>query len=317
MRTLLIAPLLAAGVFVLTGCEDWGDWGPSDRYKEDFHQSYPLKPGGTVSVENFNGPVEIMSWEQDTVEVNGTKYAAQKSYLDDMKIDVSATPSAVHIHTIRPSMSRGNCGARYSIRVPKRVVLDEIASSNGHIRIERIDGTVRLRTSNGGVRVDYLKGDLNARTSNAAIELRDIDGNARVHTSNGHIDAESEHGSFEAETSNSKIEATLLDPAPDWPVKLQTSNGHIELTLKGSRLPDIRAGTSNSSIVLHLPESVNARVRAATSRHSSITTDFDELFRGNNEDRRGRHSDIDGRIGSGGPLFDLSTSNGPIKILKL
>lgn len=316
MRIRLIAPLLAAGLFVLTGCEDFGDWGPSDRYKEDFHHSYDLKPGGTVSVDNFNGSVEIMSWEQDTVEVNGTKYAGQKSYLDDMKIDISATPGAVRIRTIRPSMSRGNCGARYSIRVPKRVMLDEIVSSNGGIRIDRVEGNARLRTSNGGLRIDGLKGDVNARTSNGSIELRDIDGNVRVHTSNGRIDAETTHGSFEAETSNSRIEATLDDPAPDWPIKLNSSNGHIELTLRGAKLPDVRADTSNSSIVLHLPPSVNARVRAATSRHSSITTDFDQLFRDDEGDRRGRRSEVDGRIGSGGPLFDLSTSNGAIKILK-
>jgi DUF4097 and DUF4098 domain-containing protein YvlB len=311
MRALWIASLLAAGLFVLSGCEDWGDWGSSDRYKEDFHYSYALKPGGTVSVENFNGPVEIMSWEQDTVEVNGTKHASQRSYLDDMKIDISATPGSVRIRTIRPSISHGNFGASYSIRVPKRVMLDEIASSNGGIRIDRIEGNARLRTSNGGVRVDGLKGELNARTTNGSIELRDVDGNVRVHTSNGHIDAETTHGSFEAETSNSKIEATLLDPAPDWPIRLNTSNGHIELTLRGAKLPDLHADTSNSSIVLHLPASVNARVRGTTSRHSSITSEFDELL------RDGSRSEVDGRIGSGGPLLDLSTSNGPIKILKL
>jgi DUF4097 and DUF4098 domain-containing protein YvlB len=311
MRALLIAPLLAAGLCVLTGCEDWGDWGPSDRYKEDFHHSYAMKPGGTVSVENFNGPVEIMSWEQDTVEVNGTKYASQKSYLEELKIDISATPGAVRIRSIRPSMSHCNCGVSYAIRVPKRVLLDEIVSSNGAIRIDRTEGNARLRTSNGAVRIEGFKGDLNARTSNGSIELRDLDGNARVHTSNGHIDAETTNGSFEAETSNAKIEATLLEPASDWPIRLHTSNGHIEVTLKGGKLPDLHAETSNSSIVLHVPSSLNARVRASTSRHSSITSDFDELFHG-----EGRRSDVDGRIGSGGPLLDLSTSNGPIKILK-
>src|ERR1051326_6452813 len=282
MRGTLLTPLLAAGLLVLTGCEDWGDWGPSDRYKEDFHHSYAMKPGGTLSMENFNGPVEIMSWEQDTVEINGTKHASQRSYLDEMKIDVSATPGAVRIRTLRPSLSHCNCGARYSIRVPRRVMLDEIVSSNGGIRIDRIEG------------------------------------NARVRTSNGSIDAEATHGSFEAETSNGRIEVTLVEPGADWPMRLTTSNGHIELTMKGNKLPDVRASTSNSSVVVHLPASVNARVRAATSHHNNITTDFNELLRSDEEDdRRRRRSEVEGRLGSGGPLIDLSTSNGPIKILKL
>lgn len=317
MRTLWCAPILAAGLFVLTGCEDFGDWGPSDRYKEDFHYSYALKPGGTVSVENFNGSVEILGWEQNTIEINGTKYASQKAYLDDMKVDVSATPGAVRIRTVRPSLTRGNCGARYTLRVPRRVVLDEITSSNGSIRIEDVEGTARLRTSNGGVRIERLKGDLNVRTSNGAVEVRDLDGNARVHTSNGGIEADASHGSFEAETSNGKIEATLADPAASWPLRLHSSNGPIELTLMTAKLPDVRAESSNSSIILHLPASASARVRASTSHHSSITSDFDELMRGrDDEDRHQRRSDVEGTIGSGGPLLDLSTSNGSIKILK-
>lgn len=317
MRTLWCAPVLAAGLFVLTGCEDFGDWGPSDRYREDFHYSYALKPGGTVSLESFNGSIEVMSWEQPTVEVNGTKYASQKEYLDEMKVDANATPGQVRIRMLRPSFSHGNCGARFSIRVPKQVVLDEIVTSNGPIRVDGIDGNVRVRTSNGGVRVDNLKGELTARTSNGAIELREIEGNVRLHTSNGHIDAEASNGSFEAETSNSKIEARLVNPVSNWPVRLNSSNGHIDLTLQGSKMPDVRAETSNSSIELHLPASVNARVRASTSHHSSVTSDFDQLMRsGEDDDRHGRQSEVEGTLGSGGPLMDLSTSNGSIKILK-
>ncbi len=318
MRTLWYTPALATGLLALAGCHEWGDWGPSDRFREDFHYSYTLNPGGTLSIDNFNGAVEISGWDQNTVEVNGTKYASSKEYLDDVKIDVSDTPGVIRIRTIRPSMSSGGYGARYTIRVPKRVMLDEINTSNGLIRVDGIDGTARLRTSNGPVRIERLKGDLNARTSNGGIYLRDYDGNARLQTSNGSIEAEASRGSFEAETSNGKIEATLNDPAANWPVKLHTSNGHIELNIKGAKVPDVRADSSNSSIVVRLPASANARVRASTSRHSSITSDFDTLMSlANDDDRRHRHSDVEGTIGNGGPLIDLSTRNGSIKILKL
>lgn len=320
-RSMVAAPLLAAGLLITAACDaDFGDWGPSDRYKADFHESRPLNPGGTVSIDNFNGSIEIASWNENSVEINGTKYASQRDYLDQMKIDVSGGPGAVRIRTIRPSFSHCNCGARYTIRVPKRVTLDEIVSSNGPLRVESIEGAVRLRTSNGGIRIEGVKGDVRGRTSNGAIEIRDLEGNANVHTSNGPVDAEASRGSFEAETSNGKITAMLDDPTSNWPIRLNTSNGPIDLTLKGSTLPDVRADTSNSSIVLHLPPSASARVRANTSNHSSITSDFDSLMGGDEEDDRGkrhRRSSVDGKIGQGGPLLDLSTSNGPIKILKL
>jgi DUF4097 and DUF4098 domain-containing protein YvlB len=318
MRTLWYSAVLAPSLLLLAGCDEFGDWGPSDRYKEDFHYSYPLTPGGTLSLENFNGQVEISGWDQNEVEVNGTKYASSKEYLDEMKIDVGATPGVVRIRTIRPSMSHGGSGARYTIRVPKHVALDEITTTNGPIRIDGIDGSVRLRTSNGTVRIERLGGDLNARTTNGGIYLRDVDGNVRLQTTNGGIEAEASHGSFEAETSNGKIEVTLNDPAANWPVKLHTHNGHIDLSIRGSKLPDVRAESSNSTIVVRLPSSASARVRASTSHHSSVTSDFDTLMHsGDDEDRRHRRSDVEGTIGGGGPLIELSTSNGAIKIVKL
>jgi DUF4097 and DUF4098 domain-containing protein YvlB len=163
-----------------------------------------------------------------------------------------------------------------------------------------------------------LGGDLNARTTNGGIYLRDVDGNVRLQTTNGGIEAEASHGSFEAETSNGKIEVTLNDPAANWPVKLHTHNGHIDLSIRGSKLPDVRAESSNSTIVVRLPSSASARVRASTSHHSSVTSDFDTLMHsGDDEDRRRRRSDVEGTIGGGGPLIELSTSNGAIKIVKL
>jgi hypothetical protein len=105
----------------------------------------------------------------------------------------------------------------------------------------------------------------------------------------------------------------LNDPAATWPVRAETSNGHIDLTLDAKQLPEVRASTRNSSILLRLPAAASARVRAATS-HSSITSDFDGLR--SDSDRR-RNSELHGTIGSGGPLIELDSSNGSIKILKL
>ena len=50
----------------LAGCDDidLDGFGGSQRYKEDFHFSYPLTAGGTLRVERFNGSVEISGWER-------------------------------------------------------------------------------------------------------------------------------------------------------------------------------------------------------------------------------------------------------------
>src|ERR1700747_2428747 len=93
---------LGLSVLGLTACEDFDIGGVSDRYREDFHFSYPLNAGATVQVENANGSVEIVGWDKDTIEIDGTKYASSEERLKETKIDVSPSPGSVTIRTIPP-----------------------------------------------------------------------------------------------------------------------------------------------------------------------------------------------------------------------
>ena len=97
---------------------------------------------------------------------------------------------------------------------------------------------------------------------------------------------------------------------PENPVRLESSNGHIELTMDSAR--DVHASTSNSSITVRMPASVNADLNAHTS-NSSITSDFDVNVHGGTISKRR----MEGRIGNGGPMLDLGTSNGSIKLLRM
>jgi hypothetical protein len=305
-------PLLAA-MFTLAGCIYVGDWGDSGAYRADFHSTYPLNPGGRVMVESFNGSIDLIGWDQNSVEINGTKHASSRGALDDLKIDVRAAPDSVRIRAVRGSDTFSQGGVRFSIRVPRKALLELIASTNGKIDVEDVEGGARLRTSNGAIRIVRCKGEVEAETRNGAIDAEDVSGNANFHTTNGAVRADTKGGSLEASTSNSSITARVTDPPVNSPIQLSSTNGHIELTVEARQVPEIRASTRNSSILLRIPATANARVRASTSSHSPITSEFDDL----GGDRGRHHSDLEGNIGHGGPLVDLKTTNGPIRILKL
>lgn len=307
MRLALRSAAVVAPLFFLAACDEFS-FGDFERYKEDFHYNYPLTSGGRMSLENFNGSIEISTWEKDSVEINGTKYANSEQAVHDIKIDVSSSPSVLQVRTV-PAFGTRNAGARYTIRVPHRVQLDRIVSSNGSIKVEDIDGMVNARSSNGTIRVWRINGPLDAQTSNGSIEASGQTGNATLRTSNGSVRVEIAKGGLAATTSNGSITARLTQPDTTQPVRIESSNGHIDLSMDAVR--DVHATTSNSSIVVHIPDNAGARVRARTS-NSSITTDFDVLTRG----MMSKHS-LEGTLGSGGPLIDLSTSNGSIKLLKM
>jgi len=310
MKRCALGLLCLGAVSLLSGCVGVGDW-DADAYKEEFHSSRPLQPGGRVTVETFNGSVEVAGWEQDSVEINGTKHAGSRSTLEDIKIDINGDPSSLRIRAVRPSDGLRSAGVHFSIRVPRKAVLELVSSSNGRIELESVDGNARLRTSNGRIRISRLGGNLEAETSNGTIEAHEVHGNVKLHTSNGTIRADARGGGFEATTSNGRIEVRLQDPSSE-PVRLRSSNGHIELAIDAKELPEVRAFTNNSSILLRVPAMSNARVRAYTS-HASVSSDFPELH----SDRDRKPSEMDGSIGRGGPLLELETSNGPIQIEKL
>ena len=284
--------LLSAVVVSLVGC-DFEEWGNTQRFQEDFNQSHPLKAGGRLYVETFNGSVEISGWDRETAEISGTKYASTEQARNALRVDIVATGDSVRIRTVRPTGHRGSMGAKYVIRVPNRTTLERVETSNGAVRIDGIEGDARVRTSNGSVRAGRLKGALEATTSNAGVELDEVQGAAVVETSNG------------------GIQASLREVAPRQSVKLTTSNGGIELAMGSFKENEIEAATSNGGITLRLPATTAARLKANTS-NASVSSDLEVKSAG----EPGKNH-LEGTIGAGGPPITLTTSNGSIRIHKM
>jgi DUF4097 and DUF4098 domain-containing protein YvlB len=297
---------LSAALLSLTSCiVGVGDW---ERYNKDFHMSYPLKPGGRLSVETFNGSIDISGWDQDTVDISGTKYGPTQDAADNLRVNVDNTPDSVSIRVPRPTEWRNNQGARLTIKVPRKTQLDHIVTTNSSIQTDDGVGPTRMHTSNGSIRVADLHGELEAETSNSSIELERVDGNVRVHSSNGHIRAEQVNGSVDASTSNSKVDVEV--ERTDKEVRIDTTNSGVELALPPHFASSVHVNTNNGAITLRMGSDINARLSARTS-NSSIDTEFE--IRAQGELSRNR---LEGSIGSGGPLIDLSTSNGSIRLVK-
>ncbi len=311
-RTLACWP--AAALFLAAGCgiEGFDIFADQQRFKQDFHYSYDLAPGGRLSLDNFNGGVEIIGWEKNAVDISGVKYASTEDLLKQVQVEISAQPKEIRIRTIHPSGRRNGFGARYVLRVPHHTLLDRIQTTNGSIRAESVEGGARLLTTNGSVHALKLRGELDIQTTNGAIEAIGQEGPATLHTTNGAVSVDGLRGALDASTTNGRIRARVLTIEAGKRLRASTSNGSIELTVETLKDNDVRASTSNGSITLRLPAALNAHLRAVTT-NSSVTTDFDVQDHG----RARTKKRLDAQVGAGGPLIDLTTTNGSIKILKL
>ena len=288
LRMLAFLPVAALAV-ATAGCDDFDfDGGGGTRVETPFHFNYALQPGARVELETFNGNVEIRSWDQNQIDISGSKWANSVALCDAIRIDTHATPDSVTIRAVRPSEHHGNMGAKFVVRLPRNVSLNRIVSSNGGIRVENINGPVHAETSNGGVTLAQIQGTVDASTSNGEIGLSDVTGNATLETSNGRIHVDHIAG---------VVNAT-------------SSNGEISLAFSAPPRSDIHASTSNSGIELSMPATSPAHIRADTS-NGTISSDFTVA-----QQSAPTKNHLEGAVNGGGPMLDLSTSNGNIKILK-
>lgn len=294
-------------VVFLTGC-DPADFAPSDRFTADFH--YTLKPPDRLSVEDSNGEIEIAGWDEPTIEVTGVRFGPTQEALDSVKIDIHESSAFTEIRATHPNGFHGSPGARFLIHAPRKTVTDRIVSSNGLVRVHDMTANTRVHTSNGAVRVENVRGDVDATTSNGSINLDTVSGQLSLRTSNGHIEGQELTGACEAETSNGPV-TLRFKAAPEGAVRVHTSNGAVEMTMAKAPKEGIRVQTSTGSIQMELPGDTSARVNAEASQ-SNVSSDFE--ISGSSENRDKKH--LEGSIGTGGPLIELTTHNGGIHIRK-
>jgi DUF4097 and DUF4098 domain-containing protein YvlB len=306
MRVAFGAGGFAACLVAMGGCVV-GDIGPADRFHEDFHYTFPVGQKARIDAESFNGAIDIEGWDRPEVEITGMKFASTESGRDAIRIDVHHTQDSVEVRAVRPSERPGNMGAKFTLHVPRNAEVDRVTTSNGSIAVQDVGRAAHLNSSNGPIRINGVRGEVEAHTSNGPIDAESLEGMAKLKTSNGHIRVDGIAGGLEAETSNGGITARLVS-SPSAPVRLHTSNGPVDLTMEKAPQGDIRAETRNSPITLHLPAETSSNVTADTS-NSSVKCDFDVA--GDNE-----KGHLHGNIGAGGHAIELTTSNGPIRIVK-
>jgi len=246
MRATLLTPILAAALLSLTAC-DFEDIGNGSRYSSDFHYNYPLKAGGRLEVDTFNGAVEISGWDQSTVDISGTKYGSTQDSADSIRVNVDHSTDSILIRAVR-SLEHRNQSVRFTIMVPRDVVLDRINTSNGAIRVKEVGGPARLNTSNGKIQAEEIRGPINASTSNGSIDislLPDYQGDLHANTSNGGITVRAStepNARLSARTSNGSVKSDF-----DVRVQGELTRNHMEGILgHGGGVMDLH--TSNGSI---------------------------------------------------------------------
>ena len=255
----------ALAVVCLTGLGALAQPGPAGQKKsapravvtERFQRTLPLASGGTFSLANVNGSIEVEGWSREEVQITALQTtragAVEKS---GVKIEVLTRLDGITVRTIYPEGEGVDVGVEYHVRVPHRVRLESVATVNGSVRIRAVEGAGVLRTVNGNIEFYDGAGHFDARSTNGNIymELRHLgdtraegDAPATIETINGTVVL-----ALPSQT-NSDLDIRSLngDFSSELPVERSASAGGRQLRCRlGTGGRRLRIQTTNGAVRL-------------------------------------------------------------------
>ena len=233
---------------------------------ETVDRTFDVRAGANVLLTNVNGSITITAWDQPRVrvvaekEVDGDRREAQEA-MKELRIEFQQRDGGLSVITHYPKENSGggifdwlmgddvDAQVKYELTVPRTMNLD-VSNTNGSINVSEVAGTHELETTNGRIRVQRCA------------------------------------GTIDASTTNGSIEAELLRVTKGQPMRFDTTNGRITVTVPRDFAAEVDARTTNGSISSDLP--------VATTKFSS-----NRLY---------------GTINGGGTPLRLRTTNGGITI---
>jgi len=275
-------------------------------FTEKIEETYPVEKETLLSIENFNGSISITKWSENTISIFAEKRSLLgKGELNNVKIEIIKNDE-FKINSVKLTKNP-QVSITYSIKVPDKVILKDIVTSNGSIEIVDLRGDSNLKSSNGYIKVTNHNGNIRCDTSNGRIEIINLIGNATLNTSNGRIVVDGCERLTQVETSNATVEIRRTKEVGD----IKTSNGKIEVDIYKIREGGARIYTSNGSIYANIKSDLNINLEVETSNGKIDVKDLDLSV------DTLRENYLKGKLNNGGETVSIKTSNASIYLSKL
>jgi DUF4097 and DUF4098 domain-containing protein YvlB len=262
-------------------------------------KQFKVGPGAEVTLETFDGSVQVESWNQAEVRVEIQKRGPDREIAAALEVRSSQDGNRIRVEAPAPKVTREFVGfGNYSgpsvsfvVRVPEKVKLTAI-TRDGSIAVDKVTGTVNLKSGDGSIRANAVSGDVTMHTDDGSLSLVDV---------NGRLSLESGDGSI-------RVQGRFDD------LHVKTGDGSITIEAEdGSAMKDgWDISTGDGSISFQIPQRFSAEIDAS-SQDGRVRSDIDGLTASNDDDDdRGT---LRGRVGSGGHTVTIRSGDGSITVL--
>jgi DUF4097 and DUF4098 domain-containing protein YvlB len=261
-----------------------------------------------LNLTTFDGAIEIRSWDKPDVLVEIEKRGPTRESVDALVVVSDQSGSRITVEVKRPKTEsfrtfglNQSSSAKLVVMVPRETNV-VAQSGDGSIRVERITGTIELRTGDGSIRASQVDG---------VITLNTGDGSVHVDGGSGRIDVDTGDGSVD-------VAGNLTA------VKLHTGDGSIVYRAESSAemSDDWDIMTGDGSVTLYLPPQFSAELDARTNdggirSELRLAAEKAEAEEGANENPPSREESrraLRGRLGDGGRQLKIRTGDGTIRL---
>jgi DUF4097 and DUF4098 domain-containing protein YvlB len=248
---------------------DWslGRWG---KYETDLQQTmdFAIDGGQSLSIDLPAGDIHLTGgFDGGRVEADIRLRGASQQSVEQAKqrysLTIEQTETGVRITA--PELE-GDLRQKVNLRlrIPRQVNLRIRLEHKGDIEVEKLDGTVDLRTPHGDITLRHIRGSATLETINGDLAIHDLQGErvaitavngdarlydlqvdtARIHLTNGDLETE-------------RIAARNFT--------VETVRGDIRLDLTTPVQGEVRLTTVKGDISVHLPDGNDCQVQMHTS----------------------------------------------------
>jgi DUF4097 and DUF4098 domain-containing protein YvlB len=293
-----------------------------------------LQISGTPDVEisTGSGDIVVHTGSSNTLIVNarikaseqwfggGSLSAAERVKRIENDPPVTQNGNMISIGHISDPELRHNISINYDVTLPANSHLRS-DSGSGDISVDGVSGSVKIHTGSGNVNTRSLGDEVRITTGSGDVKVDHAKGPVRINTGSGNVEAPGIAGAFYAETGSGDI--TLHQDAPgtvvahtgSGNVRLHNLNGGLEahsgsgdIEADGEAKNDWTVHSGSGNVDLKLPSNA-AFTLDAHSSSGNVTVNHPITVQGEVKPNR-----VQGKVGEGGPLLNLQTSSGDIRV---
>jgi DUF4097 and DUF4098 domain-containing protein YvlB len=260
------------------------------KERDEINQTYQLAPGANVEVSSIRGPVEIVTADTATAEVQIIRTARNRADLEYHKVEVEQTSNSLVVRGVQEpdQRQRQNIQVNHHVilKLPRRIDLS-VKSISGPLKAGDVDGQTHVASISGPVNIGNVGGKLQVNSVSGNLEVGNVGAEARLNSISGNVRLRQVNGSLDVLSVSGGVNAALVSLNPQG-IHIKSVSGSIEIGFKTEVNADFTANGISGEVYLDVPQ---------VTRDSEV-----------------RSPNVRARIGAGGTPITITSVSGNIRL---